>query len=80
MVFLCASLQFEWYHLPAGPTGPVPPPFPPENPPLPAEGTDGSEEESEYESEGDEEEKERYVLKKTTISLFAFPRPFSTSV
>ncbi|XP_031439754.1 RNA-binding region-containing protein 3 isoform X2 [Clupea harengus] len=49
---------FEMYHVPAGP---VPPPFPPENPPLPKEGADGSEEESEYESDGDEEEKERMV-------------------
>lgn len=60
------------YHVPAGP---VPPPFPPENPPLPKEGADGSEEESEYESDGDEEEKERYALTNRFLLCILWPFP-----
>uniref|UniRef100_A0A8D3BN26 RNA-binding region-containing protein 3 n=2 Tax=Scophthalmus maximus TaxID=52904 RepID=A0A8D3BN26_SCOMX len=48
--------------LPAAPPIPMPPPFPPDYPPLPVEGMElSSEEESEYESGDDDEDKERIV-------------------
>uniref|UniRef100_A0A8D3E0M9 RNA-binding region-containing protein 3 n=1 Tax=Scophthalmus maximus TaxID=52904 RepID=A0A8D3E0M9_SCOMX len=47
--------------LPAAPPIPMPPPFPPDYPPLPVEGMElSSEEESEYESGDDDEDKERH--------------------